>query len=221
MFIGHYAVGLAAKKVSPDTNLAWYFAACQLLDHAWPAFVLLGLEKARVNYSLPTFNSLDLIEVPYSHSLGMSVIWSVLFAGVVRLSTGSTRASVLSGFAVFSHWILDWITHIPDLQLWFGTERYGLGLWKSAPATVAVEATMFVVAIFLYLRARGPRSRAQKNSFWAMIGFMSIIYCANVFGPKPPESLTAEAVAGPAFALWLFVLWAYISDRKPKALRHG
>ncbi|MEQ1878575.1 MAG: hypothetical protein ABL958_18175 [Bdellovibrionia bacterium] len=197
--------------------MGWYFAACQLLDHAWPVFMLLGLEKAGHNHSIPTFNGLDLIEVPYTHSLGMSVVWSFLFAGVVRFATGSSRGALVSGLAVFSHWIFDWITHIPDLQLWFGTEKYGLGLWRSAPATFIVEGAMFVVSIFLYLKSRAIPSRAQTISFWIMIAFMAIIYTGHVFGPKPPETLAPELVAGPAFALWLFVLWAYFVDRTRNA----
>ena len=48
MFIGHFAVGLAAKRVAPSVSLGVLFAACQLLDLIWPVLVLLGVEHVRV-----------------------------------------------------------------------------------------------------------------------------------------------------------------------------
>ena len=42
MFIGHFAVGFAAKKASPKINLGILFIACQLLDLIWPVLVLIG-----------------------------------------------------------------------------------------------------------------------------------------------------------------------------------
>jgi hypothetical protein len=49
MFIGHFAVGFAAKRVAPSTSLATLFAAAQLLDLVWPVLVLAGVEKVRVD----------------------------------------------------------------------------------------------------------------------------------------------------------------------------
>ena len=53
MFIGHFAVGLAAKKASPKINLGILFIACQLLDLIWPVLVLIGLEKSLLIIQLP------------------------------------------------------------------------------------------------------------------------------------------------------------------------
>ena len=42
-----------------------------------------------------------------------------------------------------SHWVLDFLTHRPDLPVvpW-GAEELGLGLWNHVAATVAVEGTV-------------------------------------------------------------------------------
>ena len=40
MFIGHFAVGLAAKKASPKLNLGILFIACQLLDFIWHKLIV-------------------------------------------------------------------------------------------------------------------------------------------------------------------------------------
>jgi len=45
MFIGHYAVGFAAKAAAPRANLGWHFTAVELLDMIWPPLVLLGVEQ--------------------------------------------------------------------------------------------------------------------------------------------------------------------------------
>ena len=43
MFIGHYAVALAAKRAAPEVSLGTLFLACELVDGVWPAFLLLGI----------------------------------------------------------------------------------------------------------------------------------------------------------------------------------
>jgi membrane-bound metal-dependent hydrolase YbcI (DUF457 family) len=213
MFVGHFGVGLAAKKFSPKTSLATLFIACQLLDLIWPVAMFLGLESAALNHSVPTFNSIDLIDAPYSHSLGMALFWSCLFGLVIKLFSRSTSAAIVTGATVFSHWILDYITHIPDLPLWFGMEKVGLGLWKSAIATFVVEAAIFGMGVFLFLKAKGTLSKKRAIIFSSMILFLSLFYVMHVFGPKPPETTSPYLVAGPAFALWLIVIWAHLSDK--------
>ena len=52
---------------------------------------------------------------------------------------------VLGGL-VLSHWVLDWFTHRPDLQLWPSGPMVGLGLWNSVPGTILVEASLLLVA---------------------------------------------------------------------------
>ena len=48
MFIGHFAVALAAKRAAPRTSLGTLFLAAQLLDLLWPTFLILGLETVRI-----------------------------------------------------------------------------------------------------------------------------------------------------------------------------
>ncbi len=79
MFIGHHAVGFASKRFAPRTSLGLLMAAPLLLDLLWPIFLLLGIEHVRVEPANPPFLRLDLYDYPWSHSLLMSVVWSVLF----------------------------------------------------------------------------------------------------------------------------------------------
>src|SRR5260370_16624765 len=48
MFIGHYAVGLAAKKFAPRTSLGVLIAPPILLDLLWPTFLLLGWQHVSI-----------------------------------------------------------------------------------------------------------------------------------------------------------------------------
>ena len=107
--------------------------------------------------------------------------------------------------------MLDVVSHRPDMPLTIGgTERMGLGLWNSIPGTLAVELTMFALGVFLYWKATKPVDRTGTIAFWSLVGFLLVVYLANLIGPPPPSSM---AVAGAAEAIWLLVAWGYWVDR--------
>ena len=105
------------------------------------------------------------------------------------------------GLLVLSHWVLDALSHRPDLPLWPGQgTMVGLGLWNSVPATLIVELAMLAAGVALYMRGRQP-----PLSFCLLVGFLLIAYFANAFGPPPP-GVPAIAIVGlltffPALAL--------------------
>jgi len=59
MFIGHFAVGLGAKKVAPQVKLGTLFFAVQFLDLLWPIFLILGIEHARIAPGNTAFTPCD------------------------------------------------------------------------------------------------------------------------------------------------------------------
>jgi len=69
MFIGHYALALAAKRTAPRTSLGTLFAATSLADLLWPVFLLFGWEQAHVVPGPNPFLTLWLDSIPISHSL--------------------------------------------------------------------------------------------------------------------------------------------------------
>ena len=214
MFIGHFAVGLGAKKAAPRVNLALLFVACQLLDRIWPVLVLLGVEKVGVDPAASVVTPFDFSYYPYSHSLVMTCIYSLAVGAIGWRLPHLGRAGVVVGLVVFSHWMLDFISHRPDLPLLFGDPKVGLGLWNSLVATVIVEAGGFAAGVWLYLKAAAPETKKQKAIFWSLIGFLLLVYAGNLFGPKPPEGTPPAAIAGPALAMWLIVVWAWFADRR-------
>jgi hypothetical protein len=214
MFIGHFAVGLAAKRVSPRTSLGTLFVAAQLLDLIWPALVLLGIEQVRIQPSDDPFTRLDFVSYPWSHSLLMVLVWAAAFGIVYAARTRSARGGLVVGALVLSHWVLDFVTHRPDLPLAPGASKVGLGLWNSAPATVAVEGALFVAGVVLYATATRPRNRTGRIAFWALVLFLAGTYLANM-GPPPPS---ARAIGVAGLLMWLFLPWAVWIDRNRESV---
>lgn len=211
MFIGHYAVALAAKKAAPRTSLGTLFIASQFIDLLWPVFVLFGLEHVRIAPGNTVVTPLDFYDYPYSHSLLAVLLWGVLLGGVYFAIKRTMRASIVIALCVVSHWVLDLLTHRPDLPLGIGGEtRWGMGLWNSLPGTLIVETGLFVAGIAVYLKTTRAVNRAGKFGFLALAGVLFVIYLANLFGPPPPD-ITAIGYAGNLS--WLFVIWAYWVDR--------
>jgi hypothetical protein len=210
MFIGHWAVGLASKKAAPRASLGVLMAAPNLLDLLWPVFLLLGWEQVRIDPGNTAFTPLDFVSYPISHSLLTACGWGALFAMVYWAFTRYTRGAIVIALSVVSHWVLDFVTHRPDMPLYPGGPRVGLGLWNSVPATIAVEVVMYAAGAWLYLRMTRPRDRVGKYSLWAFLAFGLVTYAANIAGPPPPD---ARTIAIAALALWLLPLWAWWIDR--------
>jgi hypothetical protein len=210
MFIGHAAVALAGKRAAPRTSLGVLLAAATFLDLLWPILLLAGVERVRIAPGITDVTPLDFEAYPVSHSLLAAVGWSLL-AGFIYLAATRYRAGAWTvGVLVISHWVLDWITHRPDLPLWPGGPRVGLGMWHTLPLTLAVELLMFAVAIAIYAGTTRARDGAGRWGFVALLAFYLVVYLANVFGPPPPDTRT---LAWMALSAWLLPLWAWWADR--------
>jgi len=207
MFIGHYAVGLASKKLAPGTSLAWFIAGATLLDLLFPLFVILGWESAHFVPGPTPFLRLSLDNYPWTHSLLAATAWSLLFALVCWAVTRVRMAAVVAGLAVFSHWILDFLTHSPDLPLApGGTARVGLGLWYSTVGTVAVEGLMFVLGIWIYARMTRARDRVGRWALWGLVAVLALSYVSNLVATSEPDP-TVFAWVGLVLG-WVMVAWA-------------
>ena len=211
MFVGHFAVALAAKRVEPKLTLPVLFAAVQFLDILWPAFIVLGVEHARIVPGITAVVPFDLYDFAYSHSLLMSLVWSVLFA-LPWLLRRERRAGLVVGACVFSHFILDWVTHRPDMPLAPGVDaRFGLGLWNHLVLALTVEGAMFAVGIGLYVAATRATNRMGSIGMWCLFAFLAFGWLSTPFGPPPPSM---QAVAISALVLIpLILLWAHGVER--------
>lgn len=163
MFTGHYAPALAGAGLEPKVKLWHLFLAAQLLDYLWAGLVLAGVEHVRIVPGLMAGSDLDLHYMPYSHSLPMALLWSVLAAGVFWQASGrSNRAgAVWFGAVVFSHWVLDLLVHRPDLELWISGPKAGFGLWNYAMAEFGLELVIVFAPLAITSPPHAPRGGAE------------------------------------------------------------
>lgn len=211
MFIGHFAVAFAAKKVAPKTNLATLFAASQLVDLLWPIFLLLGLESVRIDPGNTAFTPLDFYNYPITHSLIGAIGWSILFGAVYYFRRRLSREAMVAALVVFSHWFLDLLTHRPDLPI-LGNDstKLGLGLWNNVAATIIVEFGIFFTGLFLYAQSTTAKNKTGTYAFYGLAAFLFLIHLGNILGPTPPNE---QMIAVAGNTMWLFVLWAWWIER--------
>jgi membrane-bound metal-dependent hydrolase YbcI (DUF457 family) len=213
MFIGHFAVGFASKKFAPRTNLAVLLAAPLLLDILWPFFVLFGWEQVRIEPGNTAFTPFDFVNYPWSHSLLMSLVWASLFAAIYFWLTRYRMGAMVVWFGVVSHWILDWVSHRPDMPLYPGGPRVGLGLWNSIPGTLTVELLMFGGGLVLYVMATRARDRVGRYAFIAYVVLLLLAYFSDRLGGPPPSSINGDVIVPAMIAEAVLLPWSWWFDR--------
>ena len=217
MFIGHFAIGFAAKRIEPTVSLGTYFIAVQLADLLWPFLLLLGVEQVAIVPGITAVTPLDFVSYPISHSLATVVLWAALFGFFYKLTSKNIRGGWMLAMAVVTHWLLDWITHRPDMPLFPGNSPLlGLGLWHSILWTEILELSIFGAGVFLYAKATHALNKKGSIGLWSLVIFFLVINVANLMGPPPPS---VEAITWSAMLQWLFVIWAFWIDRNREFIR--
>jgi uncharacterized membrane protein YeiB len=215
MFLGHYGVALALKRAEPKLSLGTLFFAVQLPDVLWGIFLLLGWEQARIVPGHTVVTPLEFLNYPISHSLIGVLAWSFVAAALyyswpTRDTSRHWQAAAVVGLAVFSHYPLDVLVHLPDLPL-SGSDsaRLGLGLWNSRAATLAAEALVFGAGLVIYLARGSNRHPVRVPRVLILVLVLVGIYIASSFGPLPPN-MTVVAVSDIVFMVAVAALagWA-------------
>lgn len=213
MFLGHFALAMAAKKVAPKASLGTLVLSSQFADCLWPVLLLLGFEEVRIAPGTTRVSPLDFVSYPISHSLLMQLGWGVLLGTGYFFLRRDFRTAVVVGVLLPTHWLLDYFSHRPDMPLFPGGPKVGLGMWNSLPLTLLVEYGLFLAGLLLYLRATSAKGR-RNYALWSFVVFLALMYPASVFGPPPPS---AQVIALSALALWLTIPWAAWGDRQREA----
>ena len=209
MFIGHFAVGMLSKRSDELPSLAMMFLAVQLLDLVWPILVLLGVESLSIDPNNTKLTHLSFDFYPYSHSLLAAVVWGLLLGIVYFLVTKNKKGSMILGLLVISHWILDLITHRPDLPLSpFSESKFGFGLWNYPVFEMILEISIFLLGAWLYFKSSFFK---RKIWFWALIVFLLVAHIMNLVGPPPPNT---TVVAWSANLMWIIILWTWWIEKK-------
>ncbi len=166
--IAHVGVGLAAKRVAPRLPLWILLVAAWAIDIIWAVFFFAGIE----HLPGPEVSSTN----PYSHGLLMAVIWSALAGLIAGRLSREPRTGAILGLLVFSHWVVDAISHpmtaaFPEdtgLSLLFeGSPTVGLGLWSTDLGVSVGEYGTLLLGIAIYLltlrRLRRERRPAARS----------------------------------------------------------
>jgi membrane-bound metal-dependent hydrolase YbcI (DUF457 family) len=165
---GHLGVGFAAKAIAPKAPLWSLLIASEALDLLSAVTLTAGVEKA-ATYEMNFSEGLKILTpgvIPWSHGLFMTLVWSLLFGAIAYLFLKDRRAGMVLGLVVFSHWILDFLVHIPDLPLLFAdSPKVGLGLWGSGPGLIVslvLELMLLGGGVLIYVRWRKQRRTSEE-----------------------------------------------------------
>jgi hypothetical protein len=214
MFAGHVGAGLLLGRGARDVNPGAFIVAALLLDVLLWCFVLAGLESAAVPADFRSTHQASFV-FPWSHGLLAACAWSLLVAvlAAVLLRPGATarfRIAALIAAAVFSHWLLDALVHVPELPLAAsGSAKFGLGLWRHMPAALILESILVVAGLWLYLRG-SDWTRARALALGLLCAVLLFFTIAGMTVAPPPPSVTAMAASSLftllvvcGLALWL------------------
>lgn len=210
MFLGHFALAMAGKKFAPTASLGALVLSAQFADCLWPVLLLLGIEQVRIVPGITRVSPLDFISYPISHSLLLQLVWGLLLGRAYFFWRRDLRTALPVGALLPTHWLLDYFAHRPDMPLYPGGPKVGLGMWNSLPLTLLVEFGLFLIGLLVYLSA--TRSKGRRNyGLWSFVLFLAVVYAASLLGPPPPN---VRMVALSALALWLTVPWTAWADRQ-------
>jgi hypothetical protein len=158
---------LAAKPVVPTASLGALLLSATAIDVLCGVSVMTGIE---------TVDASGASSIPWSHGLFMAVVWVIAGAVLAFLLSRERRVSILNGLLVFSHWVLDFVSHPmgmgrdlpPDLPLLSeGSPKVGLGLYNSVPAALITEFGLLVAGVLIWLRTTKAQDRTGTWAFMA------------------------------------------------------
>ena len=211
MLVGHLAVGLFAKRIEPKISLGTWILAALFSDLLVFPLLIAGIEHFDVVPGATVNRSVGR-DIVYSHGLLSNVIWATLFATIYFLRRRYPRGAGLLFAVVLSHWLLDFISHRPDMPLAPGMHRvFGLGLWNSVAATLFVEGGFWLLAVIIYARATRPTKRAGSYAFWIGVALLTLVWYGNISAGMDQNPV--KAGIGGLIMFSLLVAWAYWINR--------
>lgn len=210
MFLGHFGLALAGKRIAPGLSLGTLFLAVQFADLLFWILTILGVEHFRIAPGATVVTPFDFYDYPISHSLAGLAVWGLLLGGAYFLLRRDRVAAVVVALGVLSHWVLDFLMHRPDMPVLPKGPNLGLSLWNSMPLTILLEAAVYGLGIVVYLKTTRAIDRTGIWALWGLLLFLTATWVASLVGPPPPNERMVE-LSG--LAMWLFIPWGYWIDR--------
>lgn len=133
--VGHAATALVIKRRFPAVPLTPLLVSVQAMELAWVALNYLGMERTTTEAAVHSVADIHLAYMPYSHSVATATAAALLAWLFVERGLGRPLLGRAIGIGIFSHLVLDVVTHAHDIALWPGSAlaAIGLGLYDRAP----------------------------------------------------------------------------------------
>lgn len=208
MFVGHFAASVAAKAARPALPFWACVGAAQLLDIGWGSLVIAGVEKLRFDPALPG-SPLDLYFMPYTHSLPMAALWSLLAGWLAVRLWGHREAAAGWWIAavVFSHWLADLLVHRPDLPLGLYEPKLGLSLWNLPLLEMIVEIGLLGLAMCIWIAGRKQARQPARPAIGWFVAILALAVVNAIPGEPPtPAGMGMLALFGFAMAIGVALL---------------
>lgn len=190
-------MGLTCKRINSEVNAGVLVLAAMLSDLILFVFVLTGIE-----FVIPPPNYAHVhylgFYFPYSHGLAATLVWSAVTFAVFYFVPGHHKkkltAALAVAAAVFSHFILDAIVHLPEIPVGGPhSQMIGMGLWTKMPLALGVEGAIAVGGTYRYLQVAKLRRKAAIT----VVVIISLLFVLTVVGmtlPKTPPKPIPQAI---------------------------
>jgi hypothetical protein len=151
MFIGHFVIAELIIKQYPSIPPLPILLGVGYPDILWPFLVYTRKEKVSINPSTPLQKAVKFVSYPYSHSLVLSSILTIIPAFVIAFIYKSFFVGILFYIAALSHWFLDIIMHLSDMPIlgFFKDRKIGFGLWRYPRLAFVFEFLFFFIGTVL------------------------------------------------------------------------
>ena len=215
LFLGHIGVGFWLKKYIKGVSLGWLFFAALFADLLWALLIIMGVEKAAIVPGTTVVSALVNVSFPLSHSFVSVIIFAAIVYIVAKRQLNDNQLNSRYSMLVFAsapvvHYLLDVVSHIPDLPLLPTPQDgplIGLGLWNFFLASLIVENLIFIGGLYLYLRSSTSSSFVGKYGMVIYGAFMVFMGGSSYFSTFTLESLVVSSLLLNLFsvlaAFWL------------------
>jgi len=155
--VDHAATALLIKRRFPSVPLTPVLLSVQAMELAWVGFNYLGIERTTTDTPLRSVADIHLAYMPFSHSVATGTGAALLAWLVIEYGLGRPLLGRAVGIGIFSHLVLDLVTHARDIALWPGSALPPLGLGLYAFAPMWAFALEMVYGVFCWGIYRGSR----------------------------------------------------------------
>jgi membrane-bound metal-dependent hydrolase YbcI (DUF457 family) len=156
--VDHAATALLIKRRFPSVSLTPLLLSVQAMELAWVGLNYLGIEKTTTEASVRSVADIHLAYMPFSHSVATAVGGALVAWLLVEKGLGRPAIGRAIGIGIFSHLVLDLLTHAQDIVLWPGSTlpALGLGLYDRAPMWGFALEMMYGVICWRVYRGSRP-----------------------------------------------------------------